>query len=294
MPSDPDHPDFHTQTTLRRMLDQAGYAPRKRFGQHFLIDRNLMEKLLATAEVQAADCVVEVGTGTGSLTTLLARRAGRVVTAEIDEGLARLAAEQLAGAANVTLVVGDALASKSELSPRLLEALRQAVNDGLRLKLVANLPYDIATPLLMNLLVGSLPIERMCFTVQYEVGERLFGSPATNDYGPVSVLTQLLADGRIVCRVPPRAFWPAPKVDSAMVRLDVDRSRLTIDGDRSRFATFVRQMFQHRRKTLLRNARQAGIDGLTDSMLVKMGLETAVRPEALTPTQWLALFLALR
>lgn len=294
MPADSEHPAFQTQTTLRSLLDSAGYAPRKRYGQHFLVDRNLMEKLLTAAEVDASDCVLEVGTGTASLTSMLAERAGFVVTAEIDEGLARLASEQLKDATNVNLVVGDALARKSEIAPQLVEVVQRALGPGMRLKLVANLPYDVATPLMMNLLVGSLPIERMCFTVQFEVAERLFAGPGTGAYGPMSVLIQLLTDGKIVCRVPPRAFWPAPKVDSAMVRLDIDRARQPEDLDRRGLATFVREMFHHRRKTLLRNARHAGIDALTESVIVKMGLDAAVRPEQLTPEQWLALYQAVR
>ncbi|HVP10987.1 MAG TPA: 16S rRNA (adenine(1518)-N(6)/adenine(1519)-N(6))-dimethyltransferase RsmA [Phycisphaerae bacterium] len=282
---------FQTKTMLRGMLAMAGLSPRKRHGQHFLIDRNLMTKLLDSAELRPGDCVLEVGAGTGCLTALLAERAGRVITAEIDEGLAGLARECLAPFRNVTLLRCDALARKSAIA----EELQQAVEDALsstagRLKLVANLPYDIATPLIVDLLVGTLPFERLCFTVQAEVGGRFFAEAGSAEYGPVSIVAQLLTEGRRICRVPPQAFWPEPEVHSVMMRLDRRSALEAGPRDPARFAEFVRSFFLHRRKTMAHLARQREDADRCLAAFGGVGIAGERRPEDVTPGQWADLY----
>src|SRR5207244_2312773 len=157
------------------------------YGQHFLIDRNLMRILVASAEIAPADCVIEVGAGAGSLTGLLAAAAAHVVAVEIDPRLVPIALAELAGRENVTLVAGDALADKSTLSAALVDAVsraRRGASGGLML--VANLPYDIATPLVIDLLLSDLPMTRLCFTVQSEVADRFLAAVGSRDYGPIS------------------------------------------------------------------------------------------------------------
>ncbi len=284
---------FQTKTAIRGLLDSGGFFPKKRYGQCFLIDRNLMNRLLESAELGPKDCILEVGVGTGSLTGLLAERAGRVVAVEVDSDVASLAAEALAGFDNIWLVQSDALAGKSELSSALTEAVRTARGElGGALKLVANLPYDIATPLVINLLESDLRFDQMCFTVQTEVADRFLAEPNTHDYGPVSILTQTLAVGRRVCKLPPQAFWPAPKVHSSMVRLDIRELSAVPVADIRGFSAFIRGFFNHRRKTLGHTAKADGIADRFLPALAAIGVDPTARPETLTPAQWADLFRA--
>jgi 16S rRNA (adenine1518-N6/adenine1519-N6)-dimethyltransferase len=290
-----EHTPFQTKTALRAILDAHGLSPRKRYGQHFLIDRNLMGKLLTSAELGPTDCVLEIGAGTGSLTALLAAHAGRVVAVEIDEELANLAEVQLAGLDNVELLRCDALARKSALAPALETAVLSAQKTGGgTLKLVANLPYDIATPLVAELLVGSVPFERFCFTVQAEVADRFLARSGEKAYGTVSILADIFTERGRVCRVPPQAFWPVPKVASAMICL---RSRAKPDvplAARREFAEFVKFFFGHRRKTMARTARSRPDAERLLSAMAAEDIAPESRPESLTPTQWARLFATTR
>jgi len=286
---------FQTRTMLRETLAAAGLTPRKLYGQHFMIDRNLLEKLVNSAELTRDDVVLEVGAGTGSLTGHLAQRAGRVIAVEIDQRLAPIAADKLSGYDNVQLIVGDALARKSQIAPDVLTALRDAqAATGGPIKLVANLPYDIATSLVIDLLIGEPQMARLCFTVQDEVARRFLGKPDSDDYGPVSILTDVLATGRRIAKAPPQAFWPEPKVDSALVRLDVpgaaDSKFPMAQPERIGFAGLVRHFFQYRRKTLGSIARKSPwADRLPDA-LTELKIDLKARPETLAPQQWRDLF----
>jgi 16S rRNA (adenine1518-N6/adenine1519-N6)-dimethyltransferase len=288
---------FQTKKQLKELLDNSARFPRKRYGQHFLIDRNLMQKLVEAAELGPHDCVLEVGTGTGSLTSLLAERAGRVVTAEIDEEIAAIAREQLAECPNVEMILGDALETKSKVSAALVETLTgnkgQGTGDSkpeaLTLKLVANLPYDIATVLVINLLMSDLPFTRMCFTVQAEVGDRFLAVENTADFGPVSILTSIMSQPQKVCRVPPQAFWPEPKVDSAMLRLDVRPRDQWPVGDIHAFAGLVRHFFQKRRKTIGHIAKDSPWPGAL-AVMAELGIDPKLRPENVSVQRWAEMF----
>src|SRR4051812_22598054 len=211
-----------TQSYLRNLFARRGIAPQHRHGQNFLIDLNLHGLIVRTAEVGPDDVVLEVGSGAGALTALLAARAAAVVVAEIDPGMAALTAEAVAGLPNVRVLNVDALAGKSTLSPEVLDNVRAglAVAPRRRLKLVANLPYHIATPIVTNLLVHpELCPARIVVTIQLELAERMRAEPEQEAYGALSILVQALADCTIVRTLPPSVFWPRPKVDSAIVSI---------------------------------------------------------------------------
>lgn len=280
-------PTFQTKTSLRTLLASAGSRPKRRLGQHFLIDRNLMTKLVEAAELGPADCVLEVGAGTGSLTSLLASAAGRVIAVEIDPVLAGIASETLTGVSNVTLIQGDALDRKSAVAAAVLDALRQASSETVGLcKLVANLPYDIATPLVVDLLLGDLHFQQLCFTVQTEVANRFLAQCGTADYGPVGIITQLLCAGQRICKAPPQAFWPEPKVHSTMLRLDRRPPEEVPVSQPVELAKFVRSFFQHRRKTISHTARKLDHAGRLSAAITAAGLPPSARPENLTIPQW--------
>jgi len=281
---------LQTLTTIRSLLASAGLRPNKKLGQHFLIDGNLMRKLVASAEVEPRDVVLEVGCATGSLTRELAGQAGAVVAVEVDRRLAEIAGAELADLDNVTLLHCDVLASKTQIDPQVLAALDEARGrwDG-RVLLVANLPYQVASPLVIDLLTGSVAFARICFTVQKEVAGRLLANPSGRTYGPLSVIVQALATVRRIAAVPPQAFWPRPAVDSTMVRLDPDPDRRQRIGDVTHFVGVVKACFSHRRKTLGHNLTVAYGQGVADRVLTGGQIESRTRPEQLDPTSWVEL-----
>jgi 16S rRNA (adenine1518-N6/adenine1519-N6)-dimethyltransferase len=250
---------------LRAVLDAAGVRPSRASGQNFLIDENLALAIARDGlgsdreggdDDGARDVVVlEVGTGPGVLTEHLLPRARHVVTVELDPRLAAIARARLGAASNLTLVEADALANKHEVNPRVLEALAPRLEGGARLRVVANLPYAVATPLVVGLLSLALPLERMVVMVQLEAAERFAAGPGDPAYGAVSVLCAALCERvRLLRRVPPDVFWPRPKVTSAVVRFDPRAGRLV--GFEA-LAGVVRGLFNYRRKTLHRAASAA-------------------------------------
>lgn len=286
---------FQTKSQIAAILESIGRRPSHRFGQNFLIDRNLMDKLVESAGIDHGDCILEVGPGTGSLTALLLKHAGRVVSVEIDDHLADHLDRALGGDPHFRLVRGDCLQDKSTLAPALVEAVRMArveIGPG-PLKLVANLPYDAATPLVIELLLSELEVSRLCFTVQTEVADRFLAQPSTRDYGPVSVIVQALCVAKRVAKCPPEAFWPRPKVQSTMLRLDVNPSRHAARSPPAPFARFVRSMFLHRRKTLINNARSLENAENVIAAIQKLGIDENARPENLSVAEWVELWKAM-
>ncbi len=219
--------------------------------------------LLETARIGPDDVVLEVGTGTGGLTMQMAPLAAAVVSVEVDRDLHQLAGEELFRYPNVTLLLADVLRTKSRLEPTVLEAVQQqlAAAPGRRLKLVSNLPYNVATPLISNLLVLDAPPVSMTVTVQKEVADRIVAPPGVKDYGAFSVWVQSQCRAEIVRVLPPSVFWPRPKVSSAFVQIELDETRRQRIPDRAFFHEFVRSLFCHRRKVLrgeLVSAEEAG------------------------------------
>lgn len=242
-----------TLSYLRSLFAQRGIAPRRDLGQNFLIDLNLHDFIARAADIAPSDVVLEVGPGAGALTSLLAEKAAAVVAVEIDPAMARLAGEAVAGLPHVRVLNCDALAGKNRLNPEVLDNLRSglAVSPDRRLKLVANLPYNIATPLIVNLLVHpELCPALMVVTIQRELAERIVAEPATEAYGALSVTVQALADAEIIRLLSPKVFWPRPKVESAVVSIRPQAEKRAAIGDVAWFHTVVRRIFLHRRKNL--------------------------------------------
>jgi 16S rRNA (adenine1518-N6/adenine1519-N6)-dimethyltransferase len=276
-----------TKTFLIERFREMGIAPASRHGQNFLIDLNLHKVIIDAAELTKDDVVLEIGTGTGALTALMAQRAGRVVTVEIDKHLFELASEQLLEYPNVKILNFDALKNKNHFDPRVLETIGEklAESPGCRFKLVANLPYNIATPVLSNLLLCPYVPHSMIATIQKELGDRIVAQPWSKDYGSLSVWMQSQATTEIVRIMPPSVFWPMPKVDSAIVRVVVEPAKRESIPDLKYFHQFVKAIFIHRRKFLRANVvaamKQHLSKGEIDEILTQMELPEETRTEQL-------------
>jgi 16S rRNA (adenine1518-N6/adenine1519-N6)-dimethyltransferase len=287
MPSSQPTSPRQTQSFLMRRFEEAGLRPETRRGQNFLIDLNLLDLLVRTAEVGPGDVVLEVGTGLGSLTTRLAEKAAAVVTVEIDTRLFQLASEELAQATNVTLLQQDALHSKNTLSPVILDAVREKLSQipGSQFKLAANLPYNVATPILSNLLAADRVPVSMTATIQKELADRIAALPGTKDYSALSIWIQALADVEIVRVMPPQVFWPRPKVQSAIVHIVTRPAKRARLQDVAFFHQFVRALFFHRRKLLrvvLAGMLREHLDKpAIDALLAEHDVETSARAEEL-------------
>jgi 16S rRNA (adenine1518-N6/adenine1519-N6)-dimethyltransferase len=241
-----------TLTFLMRRFNEAGIRPETRHGQNFLIDLNLIDVLINAARPGPRDVILEVGTGLGSLTTRLAEHAAAVVTVEIDARLQAMAAEELEGFTNVTMLLQDALKGKNHFHPKVLETVRERMAEGpdRRFKLAANLPYNVATPILSNLLTTDpIPVS-MTATIQKELADRITAVPGTKDYSALSIWMQSLADIEIVRILPPQVFWPKPKVHSAIIHILPNAEKRARIPDLEFFHHFIRLLFQHRRKFL--------------------------------------------
>jgi 16S rRNA (adenine1518-N6/adenine1519-N6)-dimethyltransferase len=284
-----------TLSYLRNLFEERGIRPKNKLGQNFLIDLNLLDLLLRAAELTPEDLALEVGSGTGSLTARLTEQAGAVVSVEVDPAFASLTAEAVADHPNVVLLHADVLKNKNELNPAVLDAVPElgAKAGTKRTKLVANLPYAVAVPVLSNLLLSRLPVERMVVTVQWEIAERLLARPGTKDYGALAVLVQSLAHVELVRQLPPAAFWPRPQVSSAIVLVRPDAAMRQHVGDPPRFRNFLRDLYVHRRKNLrgaLVSMPGAKFDKAeVDARLAGLGIEGTVRAETLGKEEHLRL-----
>lgn len=228
---------------IKAMLEARGLSPLKRFGQNFLIDQNLVRKLVDASGAGRGDLVLEVGPGTGTLTEELLERDCEVVACELDRGLASLLRERLGGRPGFTLVEGDCLAGKRRVSPEIVSAM-----GGREFSLVANLPYAAATPLVLSLLTEHPDCRGMFVTIQREVGDRLAAGAGDDAYGAISVVAQALARVRTIARLPRECFWPRPDVASVMVAIE-RRAGHGIE-DPPALAAFAQRAFANRRKQL--------------------------------------------
>ncbi len=240
-----------TRTHIGDLLARHGLRPRHDLGQNFLIDLNLLDFLVAQAEIGPSDLILEIGSGTGSLTACLAALAGAVISVEVDPHMQRLTAEAVEGFSNVTLLGCDVLKNKNHFSAEVIEAVDHRLsNTGLKLKLIANLPYGVATPVISNLVASEYPWERMVVTIQYELAQRMVAKEATAEYSALSVWLQSQCRLEILKRLPPDVFWPRPKVASAMIRIDPDPALRSKILNREFLHQFLRGVFQQRRKVL--------------------------------------------
>lgn len=318
-----------TASFLMQRFQDAGIRPDTRHGQNFLVDLNLLHLLADSAKIGPRDVVLEIGTGTGSLTGVLAGRAAAVVSIEIDGRLQQLASEELIAFANVTLLRQDALKNKNHFRPNVIETVQQLLDAqseanpdsvgsghsnaqpevppggrGTRglirphFKLVSNLPYNIATPVVTNLLATELVPESMTVTIQKELAERMAAKPQTKDYGALSIWIQSQCTMEIIRVMPPTVFWPRPKVESAIIQIIPREELRRRIPDLDFFHTFVRAMFFHRRKFLRREVHSAFKEQLdkpaVDSILDGLELGPTSRAEELSIETMLALCEAVR
>ena len=272
-----------TKREIQSLLAEANAHPRHRFGQNFMIDGNLVRLVAEAGQLGPGDLAIEVGPGTGTLTHELLERAGHVIAVEIDRDLAAMLRRRLADRPAFTLIEGDALATKHALNADLVSVIRKHRGERRPAKLVANLPYNIASPLVIELLIEG--VEVLAFTVQKEVADRLRAAAGSDAYGPLTVMAQMLGKVEVLRTLPPQAFWPAPKIESSLVRV----TRADRLGDRVRaFGDFVHKVFSFRRKTLRKALSQGGYDA--ERVLPATALDGQQRPEMLTPEQFLQMF----
>lgn len=283
-----------TLSYIKGLLRERRLIPKNKMGQNFLIDLNLLDLVVRTAELDSSDCVLEVGTGTGGLTGRMAEQAGAVFSMELDPDFHQLAARTLQEKKNVVLAFGDALDGKNALNRKLLEGWEETFRKFQchRRKLVANLPYAIATPLIANLMISEIPIERYVIMIQWEVAERMLATPGSKEYGALAILVQSVAQVEIIRQIAPSNFWPPPKVDSAIVKITPLKERDPRVPVLSEFRPFLRDLYSNRRKNL-RQALSGWPQGRrdkkwVDDLLEQIGIDGSQRAETLDiPTHWL-------
>lgn len=265
------------------IIKKYEFAFQKKFGQNFLIDSHVLDKIIAAADIKKDDCVVEIGPGIGTLTQYLAEAAREVISVEIDKMLIPILQETLAEYPNVTVINQDILKVD-------LEQLVQEHNGGKPVKIVANLPYYITTPIIMSLFEKHVPVSSITVMVQKEVAERMQAGPGTKDYGALSLAVQYFSEPYIAANVPPNCFMPRPKIGSAVIRLTCHENPPVKVNQETMMFKIIRASFNQRRKTL--------VNGLNNSpevpyakeeilnALQQMGLSESIRGEALTLEQF--------
>jgi 16S rRNA (adenine1518-N6/adenine1519-N6)-dimethyltransferase len=290
-----------TQSYLRNLFAQRGIAPQHRLGQNFLIDLNIHELIVRAADIGPKDVVLEIGPGAGALTALMADRASAVVSVDIDPAMVKLTEQATAERPNVRVILADALANKHTINPEVLDNVQAglAVAPDRVFKLVANLPYNVATPIVSNFLVHpSLCPSLMVVTIQLELAERMRAEPEAEAYGALSIVVQALADVELVRTLNPSVFWPRPKVDSAIVKITPDPGKRAAIVDLPWFHLIVRQIFLHRRKNLRRVLYSLYRDRWTkpevDTLLEGLGLTGLVRAEAMNVEEFIVLAHAIK
>lgn len=274
--------DLGNYTNTSEILKKYQFRMQKKYGQNFLIDANILRKIVEAAQLTEEDCVLEIGPGIGTMTQYLAEAAGWVIAVEIDRDLIPILEDTLSPYDNVTVMCEDIL--KVDLA-----ALAQK-NGGRPIKVAANLPYYITTPILMALFESHIPLASITVMVQSEVAERMQTGPGTKDYGALSLAVQYYAKPEIVVRVPASCFLPRPNVDSAVVRLTRYGKPPVDVADEAFLFAVIRASFNQRRKTLVNGLTNAGGLGVTrgqvETALEKMGLSKTVRGETLTLKQF--------
>ena len=272
-----------TAEQTRKILEKAGLSPRKRFGQNFLIDEGVLDGIVAASGVGPLDVVLEIGPGIGTLTRRLAASAGKVLAVEIDRDLSEVLRETLAEFSNVRVINQDVL--KVDLRA-LAEEHQAGTSREHPLKITANLPYYITTPILMGIFRQKLPVSRITVMVQKEVAERMQAQQGSKAYGALSLAVQYYSKAEIVLEVPPESFYPRPKVSSAVISLDVyEKPRVSVPDEKLLF-DLISAAFSQRRKTLvnaLGNASNIPVEKEeVEEALRKMDLPLQVRGEALS------------
>ncbi len=267
-----------------QVLQKHQFVFQKKYGQNFLIDPKVLDRIIRAADITEEDSVLEIGPGIGTMTQYLAERAGRVTAVEIDRNLIPILEETLADYPNVTVVNQDILK---------MDVKAFAEGEGRPVKVVANLPYYITTPIIMGLFENHVPLESITVMVQKEVACRMQAGPGTKDYGALSLAVQYYAKPEIVANVPPNCFMPRPDVGSAVIRMTRYEKPPVQAKDEGRMFALIRASFNQRRKTLANSLGNAPELGLSKEKILqaleKMRLPAAVRGEALTLEQFACL-----
>ena len=268
------------------VLKKYDFIFQKRFGQNFLVDPHVLEKIIRSSGITKDDFVLEIGPGIGTMTQYLAQNAREVAAVEIDKMLIPILQDTLSGWENVSVINADIL--KVDLNK-----LAQEKNDGNPIKVVANLPYYITTPIIMELFEKKVPLESVTIMVQKEVAERMQALPGTKDYGALSLAVQYYSEASITAVVPPNCFMPRPKVSSAVIHLKKYREPPVKVNDEQLLFRLIRASFNQRRKTLANGIKNSPDFSFSReeiiSVLCKMGLSENIRGEALTLEEFAAL-----
>ena len=254
------------------IIQKYQFAFQKKFGQNFLIDIHVLDKIISAAGITGDDCVLEIGPGIGTMTQYLAENAGHVVAVEIDRNLIPILKETLADYDNVTVINEDILRVD-------IKALAEEYNGGKPIKVVANLPYYITTPIIMGLFESGVPIDNITVMVQKEVADRMKEGPGSKDYGALSLAVQYYAEPEIVANVPPNCFIPRPNVGSAVIRLTRHKEMPVEVKDPALMFKIIRASFNQRRKTL-----QNGLGNASELPYTKEQIAAAIAEMGLTPT----------
>ena len=254
------------------IIQKYEFMFQKKFGQNFLIDTHVLEKIISAAGITKNDCVLEIGPGIGTMTQYLAENAGHVVAVEIDRNLIPILKETLADYDNVTVINEDILRVD-------IKALAEEYNGGKPIKVVANLPYYITTPIIMGLFESGVPIDNITVMVQKEVADRMKEGPGSKDYGALSLAVQYYAEPEIVANVPPNCFIPRPNVGSAVIRLTRHKEMSVEVKDPALMFKIIRASFNQRRKTL-----QNGLGNASELPYTKEQIAAAIAEMGLTPT----------
>ncbi|MEE8825371.1 ribosomal RNA small subunit methyltransferase A [Lentilactobacillus sunkii] len=283
-----EYPQIASPTRTQAILNRYHLSAKKSLGQNFLTDLGVLDNIVEAAEITKEDNVIEIGPGIGGLTEQLAKAANQVLAFEIDANLLPVLAETLAPYDNIKIINQDILKAN------LPEIISQSFESEKQLKVVANLPYYITTPIVMDLIAGQTSFDAIVVMMQKEVAERLNAEPSTKPYGSLSVIVQELNHVEISFIVPKTAFIPQPKVDSAIVKLTPRMDKHVQPFDQKVFISFVRGCFMHQRKTLWNNLQ--GIFGKTPEVkaaikdvLAAVKIDAGDRPESLTVAQFVAM-----
>ena len=268
------------------VIQKYQFAFQKRFGQNFLIDAHVLEKIVSAAGITKDDCVLEIGPGIGTMTQYLAESAGQVIAVEIDTNLLPILADTLKDYSNVKVINQDIL--KVDINELVKE-----YNNGRPIKVVANLPYYITTPIIMGLFESNVPIDNITVMVQKEVADRMQVGPGTKDYGALSLAVQYYARPKIVLNVPASCFMPRPNVDSAVIKLERYQKPPVEVLDEHLMFKIIRASFNQRRKTMMNSVGNSGEVNVSKEELLKAleqcGFSATIRGEALTLEQFAAL-----
>ena len=273
--------------SIRKELAEQGLIPRKKWGQHFLADKNILKKVIKTAEIEKEDVVLEVGPGLGGMTQALAHEAKKVIAVEIDARLAEILRNKLADTPNVEIIRSDILKFD----------VRKHLGSGKRpVKVVANLPYQISTPLLFHFIESRDLFSALILMLQKEVAERMVAPPGGKTYGPLSVLVQSVADVSICFTIKPSAFFPPPEVESAVIRLSWKERPMIAPEQEGWFRLVVKGCLGYRRKTLANALKHSDLP-LPENLkerLEEVGIDPRRRPETLSVQEFVGLASVLR